>query len=578
MSLPKQSVFPGVLVGAWNEEMQKIATENMVTRLWARDTSLWPAEKHQVPIIESNLRWLDLPEQMEAHIAHAVQCAAAARNDGFDHLVFVSMGSSTLATAASVSLSDASVHQHLHLLDSADPDAVRRLEAQLPLERTLFIFTSKSGKRIETHALLLYFLGKLKAAGIALPGKHFVAFTEQGSYLATLAKGYKFRDAIFDQPGILGRYSGLIHFSIFQTGISRLDEARLLETILAMKNACGPSTPLAYNPAASLAAFLAAGMREGIKKVVLLTGDELSYFAYRIAHLVSGSTTGNGHGLLPIFPQTSYAPQTLQNGSLVISVTMEGQTQVPLQQTQQLCAMGIPLVEIQLHSPMEFAAEIFKWEIVTALACASLGVNCFQDAAGTPNLAEVSEHLENISAKRARVLPTVRVEEDGITLYAQGETRRSISTLNLRSALQTFLDLRDAGGYVAVCPFFEVRGLYCSVLRPLRDRMRHELGMPVQVASGPRYLYSLGKIFKSGPANGIFIIITADPAEDINIPGADYTLGELQLAFALTECAALEDARKPTIRLHLSQGPEKGLKQFSDVVIQAMAQIRGGAG
>jgi hypothetical protein len=57
-----------------------------------------------------------------------------------------------------------------------------------------------------------------------------------------------------------------------------------------------------------------------------------------------------------------------------------------------------------------------------------------------------------------------------------------------------------------------------------------------------------------------------------------YTLGELQLAFALTECAALEDPRQATIRLHLSHGPEKGLKQLSDVVIQAMAQTRGGAG
>lgn len=165
MSLPKQSVFPGVLTGAWNEEQQKIRSQYSVARLWAKDVSLWPAEKHQVPIIESNLRRLDLPEQIETHIALAVQRAAAARKDGFDHLVFVSMGSSTLATAASVSLSDTSVHQHLHLLDSADPDAVRRLEAEIPLERTLFIFTNKSGKRMETHALLVYFLGKLKSGG-----------------------------------------------------------------------------------------------------------------------------------------------------------------------------------------------------------------------------------------------------------------------------------------------------------------------------------------------------------------------------------------------------------------------------
>lgn len=578
MSSPKQSVFPGVLAGAWNEELQKLRSQNSVSRLWVKDASLWPAEKHQVPIIESNLRWLDLPEQIEARIAHAVQRAAAARKDGFDHLVFVSMGSSNLAAAAGLNLLDGSLHRRFHLLDSADPDALRRLEAKLPLERTLFIAVNKSGKRIETHALLLYFLNKLKAAGVETPGKHFAAFTEPGSYLASLARAYKFRDIFFDPPGILGRYSGLIHFSLFLAAAGQLDQASLIDSIRDMKNACGPSTPLAENPAACLAAFLAAGEREGMKRLMILTGDEISYFAYRIAHLVGSSTGGNGRGLVSIFPQPSYAAQTLQRGCLVASVTMNGQTQTPLHQSQQLRALGIPLVEIQLQSPMEFAAEIFKWEIATALACASLGVNCFHDAAGNPNLAEVTEQLENISAKRQRLLPAVHAEEDGIALYAQGETRRAISSLNLRSALQSFLELRNAGGYLAVCPFFEVRDVYCGVMRALRDHMRHVLGVPVQVAAGPRYLYSLGKIFKTGPANGIFIIITADPAEDVVVPGAGYTLGELQLAFALTECAALEDARKSIIRLHFSHGPEKGLKQFSDVVIQAMAQTRGGAG
>jgi transaldolase/glucose-6-phosphate isomerase len=578
LSLSKQLVFPGVLAGAWNEQMQKIASGNFVARLWARDASLWPAERHQIPVIESNLRWLDLPEQIEKHLSHAGERALAAREDGLDHLVFVSMGSSNLAAAASLSLMDGNVDQHLYLLDSADPDALRRLEAKLPLQRTLFIFTNKSGKRIETHALLLYFLSKVKAAGIAEPGKHFVAFTEEGSYLASLARGHRFRDIFFDPPGIIGRYSGLLHFSLFLTATGRLDKASLMESIQAIKKTCGPSVPLAENPAASLAAFLAAGERKGMKRLMLLTGAEVSYFGYRIAQLVGNSTGGNGRGLVPIFSQPSYALKTLQSGCLVVSVTMKGQTQVPLEQSEKLREMDIPLVEIRLQSPLELAAEIFKWEIATALACASLRVNCFLDADGDLNFAKVAEQLENISTKRKRLLPAARVEENGIALYAQGETRRSISTLNLRSALQTFLELRNAGGYLGLCPFFEVRDLYCGVMCGLRDHLGHALEMPVQFASGPRYLYSLGKIFKSGPANGIFIIITAEPAEDITVPGAGYTLGELQLAFALTESAALEDARKATIRLHLSQGPEKGLKQFSDVVIQAMAQTRGGAG
>jgi transaldolase / glucose-6-phosphate isomerase len=92
----------------------------------------------------------------------------------------------------------------------------------------------------------------------------------------------------------------------------------------------------------------------------------------------------------------------------------------------------------------------------------------------------------------------------------------------------------------------------------------------VQISSGPRYLYTLGKAYKEGPPNGIFMIVTAEPGEDVAIPGAGYTFGELQTAFALAEFGALEVPRKHAIRLHLTPGSEKGLKQLSDVVIQAL--------
>jgi hypothetical protein len=50
----------------------------------------------------------------------------------------------------------------------------------------------------------------------------------------------------------------------------------------------------------------------------------------------------------------------------------------------------------------------------------------------------------------------------------------------------------------------------------------------------------------------LLIVITADPAKDVAIPGADYTFGDLQLALALREFEALEQAEKRTLRLHLS--------------------------
>jgi glucose-6-phosphate isomerase len=143
----------------------------------------------------------------------------------------------------------------------------------------LFVFSNKSGKRIETHALLLYFLKRLKLAGIKSRGKHFVALTEEGSYLATLAKEYKFRDIVFDPPGIFGRYSGVIHSSFFLSAVTQVDKAELLTSILAMKDACGPSSSVADNPAVALAALLAGAQQEGFTRLVLLTGPELDYFA-----------------------------------------------------------------------------------------------------------------------------------------------------------------------------------------------------------------------------------------------------------------------------------------------------------
>jgi transaldolase / glucose-6-phosphate isomerase len=294
----------------------------------------------------------------------------------------------------------------------------------------------------------------------------------------------------------------------------------------------------------------------------------------RIAQLVGTSTSGNGRGLIPISWQPSYAQQTLQDKCLVVILTMKGEAPGQLSDPKALQDPGIPLIEIELKSPSELPGEIFKWEIATALACALLQINCFHAGESQNNLSSVAEQLKQVTEKRESLLSAARVNEEGISLYVEGETRRSISTMNLRAALQTFLELRNPDSYVAIMPFFELAPKYADTMRELRDRMRFELGMPIQVTVGPRYLQALGWSYRVGPLHGIFIVITAEPVEDVAIPGADYTFGGLQWALALAECEALEQAEKHSIRLHLSELSEKSLKQLADVVIQAVAQIR----
>jgi transaldolase/glucose-6-phosphate isomerase len=578
MSYPAQNVFPGKLGDAWEEELQRFAQQDTVARLWKQDGSLWPAEEHHIPAVKSNLRWLHLPDEIGPYLSQIMESAQAVQESGLEQIVFVAMGSSNLAGAAVLDLPGTGSSRQVFLLDSTDTDAIRDIESQLSLNKTLFVFANKSGKRIETHCLLLYFLDKLKAAGIESPGKHFMALTEQSSYLAALAREYKFRSIFFDPPGISSHYSGLIHFSIFLAAVRRVDAAQLLNTIAAVRDACRAEAPASENPALALASFLAAGERQGLNRLILLSGPELFYFAYRIAHLTGTSTSGGGRGFIPIFAQKDYALATVKEKCLVVKFTLQNQENTGETEFKELRDSGVPTVEIKLRQPADFAAEIFKWEVATALACVSMGINPFREGATQGNFGIPEGRLEDIAKKRRSVLPAARVAAGSISLYADGRSRRMISNLSLREALRTFLELRNQNSYIAILPFFKLTPEYVNIVQDLRDRMRYELGMPVQVSSGPRYIHALGKMYKEGPADGIFIVITAEPQKDLVIPGADYTFGELHLALAMAEVEALENCRKPVIRLHLAQGAEKGLKELRDVVIQAVEQITRNSG
>jgi transaldolase/glucose-6-phosphate isomerase len=237
-----------------------------------------------------------------------------------------------------------------------------------------------------------------------------VALTEEGSYLAALAGEYKFRDTFLDPPGIFGRYSGLIHFSVFLAAVTGVDKAELLKSILDMRDACGPSSNVAVNPAIAIAAILSAAETQGFTRLVFLTGPELHYFAYRIAQLVGASVSGNGRGLIPIFAQSCYAPQTLQNRCLVVTLTMKDQTRGQINESQPLRELGVPLIEIELQSPSELPAEIFEWEIATAVACALLNINSFHHGENQNNLNSVAEQIKQVTKKRESLLSVARGE------------------------------------------------------------------------------------------------------------------------------------------------------------------------
>ena len=573
MPLPSQAIFSGTLENGYRRELQSLVTKRAVSRLWAKDISLWPVEEYEAGAVSSNLHWLDLPDQLAPLMARVLARAADVEPAGFEDVVFIATAEANMAADAVLRLPGARLSKRSFLIDTVDPDTLNALEEQLRLERTLFICASKSGKSLETHALLLYFLQKLKLMGVENPGGHFVALAEGDSYLAQLARSYAFTDAFFDPPGILGRFSALIHFNFFLAAVGHFEPEDLLERARSMREACGTTTPEDANPALSLAALLAAGELESSHRLVVLGPKSLEPFLFRIARLVGASTAKGGRGILPIVAPASCAFEVLRRKTLVVILKIGDEEQRELDRMRdQLRAANVPHVAIELSGPENLAAELFKWEIATALACVQLGLNPFDDPEIRESRVKTSQILDRITNGQHVSSTTVRVREGDVELFAEGETRQQISTLNMTEALRSFLAMRNPDGYLAVIPFLQLSTDVDEKLQSIRGRLESALGIPVQIASSPRYLHGLAQACKDGPPGGLFILLTASPASDIAVPGAGYTFGQLQLAMALVEFESLGRNERPVIRLHLARGVEQGLIQLEGILTNSLGK------
>jgi len=341
-----------------------------------------------------------------------------------------------------------------------------------------------------------------------------------------------------------------------------------------MHEACSAKADSGANPAVALGAWLAAGAQEGKGRLLLLTSRSLSPFADLVAQAVGTSTGKGSRGILPIGGDVPGNLEVFHHSSLAAEITMRGEDVTGTKEAaDSLAAAGVPMVRIELGGPEDLGAELFKWEVGSALACANLGVDPFGEPDTQDAREKTSEILGTLSTNHVLPTPTVRVREGGIELYAEKVARQEISTLNLGEALRTFFELRKREGALVILIFLSRSPERETVLLQLRERLALGLQIPVVINYGPSYLYSLGQVYKGGPATSLFLVVTAKADEDLDIPGAGYTFGQLNLALALGDFEALGSRGRPVLRLHFAEGAEQGFKQLEGVVQRSLANV-----
>src|SRR5213593_890193 len=184
-----------------------------VRRIWAKDAALWKDDPAHRKIIANALGWLEVAGEMLGRAGEIEAWVESVRARGYQSVFLLGMGGSSLAPeVCATSFGTRPGYLELTVLDTTDPDTILAAERKVPLERTLFLVSSKSGGTIESASLAKYFYEKLSRLRGSAAGASFAAITDAGTSLERLARDQGYA-RVFANPGdIGGRYSALSYF------------------------------------------------------------------------------------------------------------------------------------------------------------------------------------------------------------------------------------------------------------------------------------------------------------------------------------------------------------------------------
>ncbi|QIM20938.1 glucose-6-phosphate isomerase [Phycicoccus sp. HDW14] len=516
-----------------------LVADAVASRLFAQDHTLWGEAAEDEA--SKRLSWTGLPRSSRPLVGEVAALRGELEEVGYDRVVLCGMGGSSLAPEVIC----ATAGVPIVVLDSSDPDVVRG--ALTDLERTVVVVSSKSGSTVETDSQRRAFEQAFRDAGLD-PTTRMVVVTDPGSPLDEQARGAGFRVVNAD-PAVGGRYSALTAFGLVPSGLAGADIEALLDDAETVADLLAADDEA--NPALRLGAAMAGTEPLRDKLVLVDAGTENIGFPAWAEQLIAESTGKEGSGILPVVAIGSEPAHLYADGTVARLVATDSDDDG-----------GLGDSVVTVAGPL--GAQMLLWEAATAVAGRLLGTNPFDQPDVESAKAAARELLDaGIGAGDEPAFTDGAVEVR--TLGGDWLT----GTATLDTALDDLLALLDPEhGYVAVMAYLdrEADADLENVARDLFERTQR----PVTFGWGPRFLHSTGQYHKGGPATGVYVQVTTTPAEDLAVPGRDFTFGQFIAAQAAGDAQVLADHGRPVLRLHLTDH-DAGLAQ-----VQALLG-RGGA-
>ena len=362
----------GPLADAVAKRIAQLETDSVPARLWKHDPTLWTSDPEGQAEVRKRMGWMDSTDKARKKMKEYQAFAKEIQKAGIDRALVLGMGGSSLtAEVFSSLLAAAKIDASLSLaiLDSTDPVQVAEAAENYPPDKSIYIVASKSGGTAETLSAFNYFWKLSKKAG-----PRFVATTDPGTSLETLARKRNFRKIFSADETVGGRYSALTDFGLVPATLLGMDLKQLLDQADGMRAQCREYVPAARNPGLGLGAVIGEAASEGRDKLTVLADAPLSAFAGWIEQIVAESSGKEGKGILPVPLEPVADPKVYGNDRFFVYLRQTGEFD---ENVKTLREAGYPVLKFGIPGVYEIGAEMFRWEIAVSVACSIIGVNAF---------------------------------------------------------------------------------------------------------------------------------------------------------------------------------------------------------
>ncbi len=529
--------------------LKKAADEVYVGSLFDHEPSFWTSDQAGHDEIRERLGWLSLPGQQFPIIDELSALKEKLLSEGYEHALVLGMGGSSLAPEV-MSQAIAPVGGKglkLQIIDTTSPDEIAFRVRGVDLRKTLFIVSSKSGGTTETMSAMKYFWAELEKIEPENVGKHFVAITDPNTSLQDLAYRKGFRKVFNARPDVGGRYSVFTHFGLVPAAVMGIDLPKLLGQGNASDLQSRKNVPYPANPNLMLGLVLGEAAKRGKDKLTFIAEGFAGSLVPWLEQLIAESSGKEGKGILPIENEPVLVGRNYPEDRIFVYFKTAGSKAGLVDELKQA---GHIVITMAIPEPYALGKEFYRWEYATAIACAVLQVNAFDQ----PNVQlskTITKDVINAYQKSGKLEDGEPIWENDQAIVYGFRNEEALKESDLESLLLAYARSVPEKGYVVLSGFIPRLEENFEFLQALRGRILNAVNKATTLGFGPRFLHSTGQLHKGGLAGGLFIHFTKDAELDFEIPGEGMSFGTLQRAQALGDLQALAQKERAAIKVHL---------------------------